>query len=204
MDELQRKLAAGLASPDALDAMVSLDAMHKEKSVSRERTFEPGQGHSASKAIVVSGLLEPTNILRSRGLWSVGNRRVYDAVSANFLLIERVWTHRRFEFQVWFDMTRVVHQFSGARGSRLSPSQWLAMSSGDNKEAETMFENADIRKEYSDGKSCLYCWQLQENLLKTGIKVRLCARCRKVFYCSVACQQQHWEEHKLGCVKCVG
>ena len=30
-------------------------------------------------------------------------------------------------------------------------------------------------------------------------KLRRCARCRTVSYCSVDCQRQHWPEHKQRC-----
>jgi hypothetical protein len=34
----------------------------------------------------------------------------------------------------------------------------------------------------------------------TGVKLLACSRCRKTFYCSVACQKQEWTQHKKTCV----
>lgn len=33
---------------------------------------------------------------------------------------------------------------------------------------------------------------------------KLCSKCKKVFYCSVACQKSHWAEHKLNCEATAG
>ncbi len=32
-----------------------------------------------------------------------------------------------------------------------------------------------------------------------GVKLRKCAGCRRVRYCSQECQAQHWAQHKLVC-----
>ena len=42
-------------------------------------------------------------------------------------------------------------------------------------------------------KSCNNCGKM-ENL-------KLCSRCRSVFYCSVDCQRSHWKQHKKTCNK---
>jgi hypothetical protein len=46
---------------------------------------------------------------------------------------------------------------------------------------------------------CLACGASADELTARGGKLRRCAGCRQVFFCSDACQTAHWSAHKAAC-----
>ena len=47
--------------------------------------------------------------------------------------------------------------------------------------------------------ACAYCMAHEGNL-----KLRKCAQCRAVVYCSAECQKKHWKVHKQQCKRLGG
>lgn len=43
--------------------------------------------------------------------------------------------------------------------------------------------------------------EVEERLDRWGSKVKACAACQEVSYCSADCQKAHWKEHKPECMK---
>ena len=54
-------------------------------------------------------------------------------------------------------------------------------------------------KRVKDSLRCANCYSLEP---KDGNRVMMtCSRCKKVRYCSVACQRGDWTAHRLDCVR---
>ena len=49
-------------------------------------------------------------------------------------------------------------------------------------------------------KCCAVC-KKSESALAKDVKLKHCARCKKVLYCARECQKQHWKIHKKDCAK---
>ncbi|KAI0061244.1 hypothetical protein BV25DRAFT_1826715 [Artomyces pyxidatus] len=50
-----------------------------------------------------------------------------------------------------------------------------------------------LRSSHNDGSSCAGC------LPADVVTLRKCARCKALFYCTKACQKEHWKDHKQYC-----
>lgn len=160
-----------------------------------QRELKPGEGHSQERAIVVDGPMEKVAVLRSRGLWSIGLRRVHDPVTKQWFEVERVWNSRKAEFEIWFDCTQVVASLRQS-GVCVSPSRWCepVEARPDSREA---FERQGFRNEYKEGRCCHYCWRRSGHPHgSVAVKLRYCSRCHLVPYCGSECQKMDWPSHK--------
>ena len=62
---------------------------------------------------------------------------------------------------------------------------------------QAVFDEKDRQAQALDAqfaqRRCAWC------SVAAGVRLKLCQKCRSVFYCSEACQKAHWKHHKKKC-----
>lgn len=59
--------------------------------------------------------------------------------------------------------------------------------------------NVKPEKQTSSSTKSGYCANPQCDTVYLSTPLKICSRCKKAQYCDVACQKQHWQEHKKCC-----